>query len=131
MKLPCPRCRKPMVEETIERVPVDRCLRCDGVWLDEGELDRIIAAGPAPEPFEGGVEAAPKAEPMDWELLCPKCEMTMHRFRQGEVALDRCAGHGIWFDFEELDRVRRQLKSDRPAAPTVGIWSTLNRRILR
>lgn len=129
MSLPCPRCRTPLVAETIELVPVDRCLRCDGVWLDEGELERIDAAGPPPEPIEGGADLPPAPEPMEWELPCPKCERTMHRLEYGGasgVIVDKCEGHGIWFDFEELDRLRRHLRSGRPAEQG-SVWTSLKR----
>jgi uncharacterized protein len=42
--LRCPRCEAPM--RTYERngVHVDRCTDCGGVFLDRGELDRLITA---------------------------------------------------------------------------------------
>jgi len=33
-------------------VEVDTCARCQGVWLDYGELDQVVAAG---EGFLGGL----------------------------------------------------------------------------
>lgn len=38
-------------------VEIDYCPQCRGVWLDRGELDKIIdrsAQSPAAEPLEGG-----------------------------------------------------------------------------
>jgi hypothetical protein len=38
----CPLCKEPL--QTAERhgVEIDYCLKCRGVWLDRGELDKII-----------------------------------------------------------------------------------------
>ena len=38
----CPLCKEPL--QTAERygVEIDYCLQCRGVWLDRGELDKII-----------------------------------------------------------------------------------------
>lgn len=44
---PCPVDGEPMAKEIAHMIVIDRCPRCQGVWLDGGELDRI----------KGGVEA--------------------------------------------------------------------------
>lgn len=40
----CPRCTMELVERTRVGVAVDLCDRCRGVWLDRGELEKILAA---------------------------------------------------------------------------------------
>ena len=42
--LTCPRCAGPLAEQAWEAATVDVCRRCQGVWLDRGELERIVAA---------------------------------------------------------------------------------------
>ena len=38
----CPRCEGPtLVEIVLEGVAVDRCRRCQGIWLDAGELEAL------------------------------------------------------------------------------------------
>ncbi len=37
----CPRCRVSMVAQTIEGIEIDRCMTCDGIWLDAGEYDAV------------------------------------------------------------------------------------------
>jgi uncharacterized protein len=53
----CPRCERNTLEE-IDRdgLTIDRCPSCRGVWLDRGELEKLIAraaedAGVAPREF--------------------------------------------------------------------------------
>jgi len=37
----CPKCDGTLVEIPFEEVQIDRCNKCHGVWLDEGELERL------------------------------------------------------------------------------------------
>jgi Zn-finger nucleic acid-binding protein len=40
--MPCPVCRVPLVMSERQGVEIDYCPKCRGVWLDRGELDKII-----------------------------------------------------------------------------------------
>jgi Zn-finger nucleic acid-binding protein len=40
--MPCPICRVPLVMSERQSVEIDYCPQCRGVWLDRGELDKII-----------------------------------------------------------------------------------------
>ena len=40
--LQCPRCDGKLVELKYEEVLIDRCNKCNGVWLDAGELEQIV-----------------------------------------------------------------------------------------
>lgn len=47
----CPRCAKDtLVELDRGEVTIDRCERCRGVWLDRGELEKLLATA---EPRRG------------------------------------------------------------------------------
>lgn len=40
----CPRCRRPtLVERNREGVALDVCENCQGLWLDRGELEVLLA----------------------------------------------------------------------------------------
>jgi len=41
-KLNCPFCKTPMEKINRANVTVDRCSNCQGIWLDKGELDKIV-----------------------------------------------------------------------------------------
>ena len=43
----CPVCRVPLVMSERQGVEIDYCPQCRGVWLDRGELDKIIERGAA------------------------------------------------------------------------------------
>lgn len=38
----CPQCQKPLVMSDRQGIEIDFCSTCRGVWLDRGELDKII-----------------------------------------------------------------------------------------
>jgi Zn-finger nucleic acid-binding protein len=42
--LRCPKCEAPMRMYERNGVHIDRCTECGGVFLDRGELDRLITA---------------------------------------------------------------------------------------
>ena len=52
----CPVCKVPLAMSDRQGIEIDYCPQCRGVWLDRGELDKIIdrsiqpAAAPAPSP---------------------------------------------------------------------------------
>jgi len=39
----CPRCQGELFEVTKQGVVIDHCSGCKGIWLDQGELAKIIA----------------------------------------------------------------------------------------
>ncbi len=38
----CPRCHSDLIVTQRQGVEIDTCSNCRGVWLDRGELDKII-----------------------------------------------------------------------------------------
>ena len=59
----CPVCVEPDLLMTDRQgIEVDYCPKCRGVWLDRGELDKLIdrSAASAPPPAAQGAYAAPQ-----------------------------------------------------------------------
>ena len=48
--LPCPACRVDLVMSERNGVEIDYCPKCRGVWLDRGELDKILERAAAELP---------------------------------------------------------------------------------
>lgn len=67
----CPVCAVPLTMSERQNVEIDYCPQCRGVWLDRGELDKIIEraareADPAPvtaAPQRHDMAAAPYLQP--------------------------------------------------------------------
>ena len=45
----CPNCEETLVMTERQGMEIDYCPKCRGVWLDKGELDKIIAKSTATE----------------------------------------------------------------------------------
>jgi uncharacterized protein len=37
----CPKCGEPLKERTFQRIQIDQCTGCNGIWLDSGELEQV------------------------------------------------------------------------------------------
>ena len=61
--LPCPVCKVDLVMAERQGVEIDYCPKCRGVWLDRGELDKIVERAAAAEMPEPGAFAPGAAAP--------------------------------------------------------------------
>lgn len=56
----CPDCSAPLTMTERQGIEIDYCPACRGVWLDRGELDKILersAATSIPSPYAGARQA--------------------------------------------------------------------------
>jgi len=37
----CPKCGEALKERSFQKVTIDQCTGCDGIWLDAGELEQV------------------------------------------------------------------------------------------
>jgi Zn-finger nucleic acid-binding protein len=111
----CPACREPLIVAEREGIELDVCPWCHGLWFDTGELALLAEKlGRALRMPDGMLEPAVTTEK---SRACPRCDKAMEKVYLGtspRMLLDRCAGHGLWFDRGELGALMRQL------APTPG-----------
>lgn len=64
----CPTCRVNLTMSERQGIEIDYCPQCRGVWLDRGELDKIIersesAATPAPQASAPPPQPQPQPQP--------------------------------------------------------------------
>jgi len=59
----CPACKVDLVMTERKDVEVDYCPKCRGVWLDRGELDKIIEKSVAHEAQQRPAAPQPQAQP--------------------------------------------------------------------
>ncbi len=90
----CPVCRLDLVMSDRQGVEVDYCPKCRGVWLDRGELDKIIersAAYDAPAP-----QSAPPTRGRDYDYRERREEYPDYERNRGDYGgYDRDRGdHG-------------------------------------
>jgi Zn-finger nucleic acid-binding protein len=122
----CPVDKSDMIVVEHQKIELDYCLQCSGVWLDSGELELLVA-----------VLQTEGAELSHTELLTPheakvaevkrKCPVCGHRMdkvwlgKEPKVLIDSCPlGDGLWFDSGELQQVLRETKPlETPASRDV------------
>jgi Zn-finger nucleic acid-binding protein len=101
----CPACKEPLIVFELDGVEIDRCLRCGGTWLDDGELDHLArVGGVATDPLEKALSGADTGR--NGDRKCVRCSTKMRLVTVQSIDIDRCPrGHGIWFDKSELEAI--------------------------
>lgn len=119
----CPRCALALVDARSAR----GCQGCGGLWVGEAVLTEMVLAMLPPRPLGRLVLAVvDRADPL---LACPSCQRAMEPTSIHEVILDRCpAGHGVWFDAEELQAALRRVADPELAPPLAELPSRLSPR---
>ncbi len=59
----CPVCQVPLVMTDRQGIEIDYCPQCRGVWLDRGELDKIIERGNSLQGSPQAIQAPPPPMP--------------------------------------------------------------------
>ncbi len=96
----------------VEAGGTHRCKTCDGAWIPEATLVGILEQRNATL-----VELAWAPREADKARPCAECKQAMQMVNLGNVELDRCAEHGVWFDANELTMLLRQSKRFKTAPP--------------
>jgi len=107
-ELSCPTCGREMKTFVRNEVEVDQCIQCGGIWLDGGELDRLV-----------GVEPGEKRA-----LKCPTCQVAMSLQLLRGVEVDFCPKcKGVYLDRGELEELTHPHQGEFRA------WVDLNRNV--
>lgn len=60
----CPRCESPVLDERVrDGVTIDACPQCRGVWLDRGELEKLISRALDEQEALGGPQSRNRPVP--------------------------------------------------------------------
>jgi uncharacterized protein len=89
----CPVCQIELKMADRQGVEIDYCPQCRGVWLDRGELDKIIERLTSAS-FEGRRKAYERDEPLDRRWDDDADERDMYKSRRRKSFL------GELFDFD-------------------------------
>ena len=118
-KLACPKCvgmleAKEVGEMQKYAVVIDQCPMCQGIWLDEKELERVLQdkLGFDDETPEDDFHPKWKDDFFDLKKAkCPRCQKEMQRvksFQDDRVMTDYCLEcGGIWLDGGEIRELLR------------------------
>jgi Zn-finger nucleic acid-binding protein len=98
-----------------DRIELDYCARCHGVWFDAGELELLLESIDFKEHDISldDILIQPEAESKEKKYRCPICGRKMKKAHIGhnpQVLIDACpVGHGLWFDGGEVHQLVGQL----------------------
>jgi uncharacterized protein len=108
----CPKCSGNLKEEKFKGILIDRCDSCQGIWLDEPELDQLEDVVWSDDESKGTLETHEKKS----DLKCPECftSMVKFKYRFYDLELDTCPEiHGFWLDKGEETRVLDLIKKEK------------------
>jgi Zn-finger nucleic acid-binding protein len=114
-----------------DKIELDHCLSCSGVWFDAGELALMLERMGLDS---GGFSLAaaiglPEAKTREKRRRCPICGRRMRKVHIGQepaVLIDVCPrGDGLWFDGGEVRQVIKQ------CAQKAGAKAGSEERVLR
>ena len=112
----CVRCKSEMQKNNLRGVLVDYCGACNGVWLDEGELQALEDGMQKAEDVirkEKRTEVlAERRRGVEVVGQCPKCQSDgVKERRMDDVLVDYCTNcRGLFFDHGELQRILENRK---------------------
>lgn len=92
-------------------IEVDACPTCNGMWLDQDELDQLEDQAYDQDAWKGSLmlDSSPT------EYKCPHCgnQLRVFRYRMyHSLEIDYCdQGHGFWLDENEEQRVLQLMET--------------------
>ncbi|MEW6075626.1 MAG: zf-TFIIB domain-containing protein [Candidatus Omnitrophota bacterium] len=112
----CPRCNEQLKEMFYEGVTIDTCEKCEGEWLDSGEIIAInkvrekTFSDAEKNKAKGAQKAGKPATHSQGPLQCPHCKVPMassnYSYSTG-IIIDRCPScNGLWLDKDELEHIQ-------------------------
>jgi len=117
----CPTCKSHMIVVEHNKIELDYCTNCKGVWFDSGELGLLLKSMglESRSLLPGNVLDTEEAKTAEKKRRCPICGRKMKKTtvgQQPEVLIDVCKlGDGLWFDGGEVMQMVRQLAEKQPA----------------
>lgn len=105
-KIECPKCNIATRREEIEvfgpNILIDICPECNGIWLDHGELNKLLKDKKLSDYLTKDIGTQSKSK-----LICPRCGGLMDIERAEEIEVDVCLScNGVWLDEGELKDLR-------------------------
>ena len=111
----CPFCKNEMIVVEHNKIELDYCHSCKGVWFDSGELELLLESMHLKSSglFLSNLLTSAEAGTSEKKRKCPICRQKMKKVtlsKEPEVLIDAChQGHGLWFDGGEVGQVIKQL----------------------
>jgi len=114
----CPTCKSDMIVVEHNRIELDYCGKCHGVWFDAGELELLLGSLGLDSAisFLNSILEAEETKTDEKKRRCPLCRQKMKKANlETKVLVDLWPqGEGIWFDGGEVGVLINQLARIQP-----------------
>ena len=114
----CSACGKPMIVVEHEKVELDYCVDCSGVWFDAGEIELLLEKMQLESSGLEGLHLTDEVKSAERKRRCPVCRKRMKKVDLGHepvIVIDACPdGDGLWFDSGEVGQVVTHLATQQP-----------------
>jgi Zn-finger nucleic acid-binding protein len=103
------------------KIELDYCTSCQGVWFDSGELELLLNSMglDSRSVFLGNILNSQEVQSTEKKYRCPICNKKMKKTiigKQPEILIDVCQwGDGLWFDSGEVTSLIKQIADRTPA----------------
>ena len=93
------------------KIELDYCHACEGVWFDSGELELLLESINLENTldFLNDILDSPEARSAEKKRKCPICNQKMRKVninQDAELLIDACQrGEGLWFDGGEMNHL--------------------------
>lgn len=105
----CPVCKVDMIAVEYQKIELDYCTRCQGVWFDCGEVDLLLKSVQPEKTSQSNPLALAAAKTAEAKRKCPICGRKMNKAQTSDepkVLIDACPkDDGLWFDGGEVDHL--------------------------
>ena len=113
----CHRCWVPLEKQEVEtfgpNLIIDVCPKCNGIWLDKGELNKVLKDRKLSNYLTKHIGTKSKSP-----MVCPRCGMTMDIEKADDVEVDVCLYcGGVWLDEGELEQLKEKSKEGYKGDP--------------
>ena len=113
----CPNCQTHLQTIEYEGISIETCEKCNGEWLDNDELGKVVRLRELkfnPEERRAIAESTSITgvvlKDVDRDLACPKCGGSTDAVNYGGdtgIVIDRCTScRGIWLGGGELEKIQ-------------------------
>ncbi len=103
-----------------DKIELDYCLQCSGVWFDAEEMELLLEAMQLERNGLSldSILTSAEAKSAEKKRKCPICGRKMKKATVGheaEITIDACSwGDGLWFDSGEIGQLITQLPAKSP-----------------
>jgi hypothetical protein len=127
-KIKCIKCGETMLPQMVQKVEVDVCPSCGGIWLDKDEIRTLSDKSEKQlSDLKKIVDQVPDegfAPPTTVEKPCPACGGKLTVAILGPIHVEHCSScYGLYLDKGELDKAMDELRERGDEIATIAALS--------